>query len=222
MAQIIIFTFLFQHVFRVRLTADESGATSFAVFFLTAFFPWLMVSDALERASSSLVRNSVLVTKVLFPCELLPVSSVIVAHIINGIGLLLLIFYLAWIGKLAPSWLLLPVLLGLQLVFTLGLCYFLAALVVFIRDLQEALRILLNVWFYATPVLYPASYLPEGLRFWLSLNPLTPLVDAYRACLLGLVFPWRPLIILAVFAFASYTIGSWFFHRSKRAFADVL
>lgn len=220
--QIVIFYFLFQYLFRVRLMEGECGTSSFLLFFLSAFFPWLMISDALERSSQSLVRNSSLVTKVVFPCELLPMSSVIVSHLLNGLGFLLLIFYLLSQGKVASAWLLLPLVVGLQMLFTLGLSYLLAALVVFVRDIQEVFRIFLNLWFYATPILYPASSLPESLRFWLSLNPLTPLVDAYRACLLRLAYPWRSLIVLALWASITYGVGSWFFHRSKRAFADVL
>ena len=221
-AQMLIFSFLFQFVFRVRLVASDAGTSSFTLFFLTAFFPWLMFADALDRASQSLLRHSALVTKVVFPCELLPMSSVLVSFILNGIGFTMLIFYVAYRGQVAPSWLLVPFLVALEFLFTLGLAYGLASLVVFVRDIQEGLRILLNIWFYATPVLYPLSFLPEGLMPWMALNPLSFFIDAYRACLLRHTVPWKSLIILVAAAFISYTLGSWFFHRSKRAFADVL
>lgn len=221
-AQIVIFAFLFQYVFRVRLSEAESGTKSFLLFFLTAFFPWTMVSDAVDRASQSLVRNSILVTKVVFPCELLPMSALLVSFLVNGIGFLFLLLYLVFQGHADFPWLFLPALIILQGLFALGLSYLVAALVVFIRDLEEALRIFLNLWFYATPILYPASFLPESLRFWISLNPLSPLMDAYRACLLRHELPWAQLFVLAILAITSYMLGSWFFHRSKRAFADVL
>uniref|UniRef100_A0A832A291 Transport permease protein n=1 Tax=Desulfacinum infernum TaxID=35837 RepID=A0A832A291_9BACT len=221
-AQMLIFSFLFQFVFRVRLVESDVGTSSFTLFFLTAFFPWLMFADALDRASQSLLRHSALVTKVVFPCELLPMSSVLVSFILNGIGFTMVIFYVAYRGQVAPSWLFVPFLVVLEFLFTLGLAYVLASLVVFVRDIQEGLRIFLNIWFYATPILYPASFLPESLTPWLALNPLTFFIDAYRACLLCHTVPWKSLIILGMAALVSYTLGSWFFHRSKRAFADVL
>ncbi|WP_448384526.1 ABC transporter permease [Desulfosoma sp.] len=221
-AQMLIFSFLFQFVFRVRLVESDVGTSSFTLFFLTAFFPWLMFADALDRASQSLLRHSALVTKVVFPCELLPMSSVLVSFILNGIGFTMVIFYVAYRGHVALSWLFVPFLVALEFLFTLGLAYGLASLVVFLRDIQEALRIFLNIWFYATPILYPASFLPQGLTPWMALNPLTFFVDAYRACLLRHTVPWNAVIVLVMAALMSYTLGSWFFHRSKRAFADVL
>jgi len=221
-AQMLIFSFLFQFVFRVRLVESDVGTSSFTLFFLTAFFPWLMFADALDRSSQSLLRHSALVTKVVFPCELLPISSVLVSFILNGIGFAMVMGYVAYRGQAALSWLFVPFLVAFEFFFTLGLAYVLASLVVFVRDIQEGLRILLNIWFYATPVLYPASFLPENLTPWMALNPLTFFIDAYRACLLRHTIPWDTLIILVTAALISYTLGSWFFHRSKRAFADVL
>ncbi len=222
LATIFVFSLVFTYVFRVSLNLETDGTASFTVFFLAGYFPWLMLSDALSRGAGSIVGNSTLVTKVIFPVDLLPLSAVLSSFLTHGVGFCLYLFYLALIGKLSASWLMLPVLLFLHGLFCCGLSFLISALVVFIRDVQQALNLLLMVWFYASPVLYPLNFVPEPVRQWIWLNPMSSLIVPFREALLRGTVPWKFVMGFACVAFVSYALGTWFFMRSRRAFADVL
>lgn len=222
LAQIGTFILLFHFIFRIQLEESNAGTSQFILYFLTGYFPWLLFSDALDRASLCLPRNRVLVSKVVFSSEVLPLSAVITAFVLNLVGFLLVLFYLAAHGKAHGLWAALLPLLVLQFLFTLGLAYFLATLVVFVPDCQEALRIVLNIWFYATPVLYPLSTLPKSLLSFVQINPMTHFVMAYRTIILTPPLSFRGWATLALLAVSSYLFGSRFFQRSKGAVADVL
>ncbi len=222
LATILVYSLIFTYVFRVSLNPNTDGTASFTVFFLAGYFPWLMLSDALSRAAGSIVGNSALVTKVIFPVDLLPLSSVFCSFLTHSVGFGLYLGYLAFIGKMTTAWLILPVFFLLHGLFCIGLSLLVSALVVFIRDIQQALGLILMIWFYTTPILYPSSFVPESFRNWIWLNPMTSLIVLYREALLQGLFPWKLVMGFAAAAFVTYSVGSWFFMRSKRAFADVL
>jgi len=159
---------------------------------------------------------------VVFPVELLPVSTVTATFLINSVGFLLFLVYLAFTGYAAPAWLLIPVAVFIEMVFVLGLAFFLSALCVFIRDIGELLNVVIMVWFFGTPVIYPLSLVPERFAFLYSLNPMVEFVDFYRNLVLMHMVDMRALVYLCAYAVISYGIGTWFFLRSKNAFGDVL
>lgn len=222
LASILVYAFIFAAVFRVRLDPASSGTDSFTVYFLAGYFPWLIFSDTTARSASSVVGNAGLVTKVIFPVELLPLSSALSAFVTHGVGLLLYLVFLLWKGYASVYWLLLPLFLSLQFLLCCGMGLLVAALVVFVRDVQHSLGVLLMVWFYATPVLYPLSFVPESIRPWMWVNPMTYSVQCFRDALLSHTFRWEIFSGLALSALVLYSVGVWFFTRSKRAFADVL
>lgn len=221
-AMILVYLFIFSVVLRIPIKPSETGTDSFAIFFFSGFFPWLILSESLTRSVGVLLQNAVLITKVVFPVELLPAGSVISAAIINGIGFLLFLLFLIPAGHLHPSWLLLPILIPVFLLFVWGLSTFLAAICVFVRDIRDILTILLMIWFYATPVVYPASMLPDFLRPVIELNPMGIFVHLFRDALL--IHRFDPLLLFEaiLFAVGAYGLGSWFFMRAKPAFGDVL
>ena len=131
----------------------------------------------------------------------------------------------AWTGEL--SWRGLPLLLvaiPLQVALTLGVGWLLAAIHVFFRDVAQILGMGLTAWFYLTPIVYPASFVPERLRPWVELNPLTGLVGLYRAALLAdSPLPSRiALASLALFACGFFAFGGWVFRRLKASFVDEI
>ncbi len=222
LATIAVYTFIFSILMRIQITREETGTDSFLLYFLAGFFPWLIFSDGLTRASGSLLDNASLITKVVFPVELLPFSGVLTSVTINGIGLLFFAVILVFHGYLTLSWFFLfPVIIA-QVVFTWGLANLLAGLSVFIRDTREFLNVLLLVWFFSTPVIYPLSMVPESIRPVLSLNPMAMAVGAYRQVFLLNEIPIGNLGYLTGLAVCCYLAGSWFFTRAKPAFADVL
>ncbi len=222
LSKILAYFFVFSLVLRVTVTIEETGTDKFVIFFLCGFFPWTMFAESLGKAVRILITESRIITKVVFPVELLPVSVVISNFIINGIGFGLFLVYLGFNGYFNPTWFLIPLFLIFELLFVLGLSFFLSAMCVFIRDLGELFNIVIMLWFFGTPVIYPASRVPESMAFILNLNPMASVVDVFRDSILMGRVDMHSLIILAVFSLVSYCIGAWFFIRSKAAFGDVL
>ena len=222
LATIIVYTFLFSVVVRIPITAEETGTDIFLIYFLSGLFPWLMFSDGIARATMSLLGNANLITKVVFPVELLPTSSFLAGAVINGIGLFMFLGFLVVTGHGDLAWIVLPGLIALQLIFTWGLALLVSALTVFITDMQELIGIVLMVWFYGTPILYPLSLLPDWLRPALQFNPAALIVISYRDVLLLNVIHPASLVILLLYAVGMYLVGAIFFMRAKPAFGDVL
>lgn len=221
-ANIAVYIFLFSLVLRIRVTIQETGTDSFVIFFLSGIFPWLMFSEGLSRSVACLVENANLITKVVFPIELLPLSTILATSIVQGIGLLFFLLYLIPAGFFHVTWVLLLFLIPAQVIFAWGLANFFAAACVFLRDIREIIGILLLLWFYATPVIYPLSMVPQALRPIFGVNPMGAFVSLYRDILLLHQLHWHLLMLSGFFSLLSYVLGAWFFMRAKPAFGDVL
>lgn len=221
-ATICVYMFLFSIIIRIPLSAEENGTDSFLIFFLAGLFLWLILADSIGRSLDCLIGNATLITKVVFPVDLLPTSALLSSLIINGIGLLLYLLFI-WIqGYLAFSWIWLLLLIPGHIMFTWGLSLLLASLSVFIRDVKELMGIVLTVWFYGSPILYPLSFVPDRFRDILLLNPMTLLIQAYRQALISHEVNVAYVAGFCSVAAASYVLGAYFFNRTKHAFADVL
>ncbi|MBF0200707.1 MAG: ABC transporter permease [Desulfamplus sp.] len=222
LATIVAYFFVFSLVMRISVTVEETGTDRFVIFFLCGFFPWVMFAESLNKSVGSLIAQSSLITKVLFPVELIPLSTLISAFITNAMGFGLFLIYIALDGYLHISWLWVPVLLLIEMLFALGLCLFLSAICVFIRDTAELLSVVTMLWFFATPIIYPFSMVPESMKFFFKMNPVALMVENFRdVLLLHTPDPWMISITMVV-AMMSFACGSWFFSRSKVAFGDVL
>jgi lipopolysaccharide transport system permease protein len=222
LATIVVYFFVFSVVMRVQVRVEETGTDNFAIFFLSGLFPWLFFAESLSRSVGSLVDNASLITRVVFPVELLPMSTVAAAFIVNGLGMALFLGYLAVGGYGHITWFLLLLLIPMEMAFTLGMVFFVTAACVFLRDVRELLGIVLMVWFFGTPILYPVSLVPDFLRPLFQLNPMTFFVGLCREALLLHTISWVPLAVAGLLAAISYGIGAWFFMRAKPAFGDVL
>ena len=222
LATIITYWFIFSIVLRVNVGRDETGTDNFAVYFLTGFFPWFMFAESLSRSTVSLLENAQLITKVVFPVGLIPASVVLSAFIVNGIGMGCFLLFLAGLGYFHALWLCLPFLIVAQVFFTWGLCNFLAALCVFIRDIKELLVIILMVWFYFTPIVYPISLLPSSFQTLMKFNPMWNFIALYRQMLLQHHIEWSTVAVVCVLTILTYAGGTWFFMRAQSAFGDVL
>lgn len=222
LATIVTYLFIFSIVLRVQVSAAETGTDNFTIYFLSGFFPWFMFAESLSRSVVVLIENANLITKVYFPVELLPVGVVVSSFIINGIGYLCFLAVLVVLGFAGISWGWLLVFFFLQALFTWGLANLLSALCVFIRDMKEILAILLMVWFYATPIVYPASLLPETFRPAMRCNPMWGFVELYRDVLLKQQADIGQVAYMGAVSILVYALGTWFFMRAKNAFGDVL
>lgn len=220
---ILVFMFIFSTVLRIRVSEFETGTDSFFIYFLSGYFPWLIFSESLNRSVNILIENANLITKVSFPVELLPAGTVISSFLINGIGMVLFYGYLILTGYLEITWILVPlVIIPLHILFISGISYILAALCVFIRDMRDILGLILMVWFYATPIIYPVSMVPESFSAIINLNPMVWFLELYRGATLMHQIAWFPLLQVAVLSILTYSLGAWFFMRARPAFGDVL
>lgn len=216
-----LYTFIFSVILKVRFSAGGHGG--FALNLMCGLLPWLAFSETLIRATSVIPSNQNLVKKVVFPLEVLPASLVASALVSQLIGMGVLLIAVAAMGGLKVTMVWLPVLLVIQMAFTLGISWMLASLGVFIRDISQAISLVLNVWMYLTPIVYPASMVPERFSWALAVNPLAFLVEAYRSVILEGVAP-HPigLVVYLGLSMLLMMLGYAWFTRTKRAFADVL
>jgi ABC-type polysaccharide/polyol phosphate export permease len=220
---LVSYTFVFSVIFGVRPHAD-AGTTSFPLLLFCSILPWLFFQDALQRSSTVILDNANLVTKTLFPSEILPLVvllSSFVNHLIGFAILLCIIFFV--LGKVSLFILLVPAYLFLLMLFTLGLSWFVSSLNVFVRDVSQILSVILTFWFWFTPIFYSLDRFPPKLLFLVRLNPLAHVVTGYRDCLLRMQMPdLNILAILALASLAVFTAGGLFFRKTKREFVDVL
>jgi len=222
LATIIAYFFIFSIILRISITPEETGTGRFSIFFLCGFFPWNLLADSLSKAVGVLVAEASIITKVVFPVELLPVSIVISTLVVNSIGFFIFLVYLSFAGYMHLYWLLIPVALMLEAFFIMGIAFFVSALCVFFRDIGELLGIIILLWFFGTPVIYPSSMAPSRLEWFYDLNPMVAYVGFIRKVILQHTFDHQSFLIMCICAMISYMLGTWFFMRSKGAFGDVL
>jgi len=215
----IMFTLLFG-----RLAHMPSDGIPYPIFCYCALVPWTYFSGVLGLASVSLTANSSLVEKVYFPRVLLPAGTALAGLIDFAIGSLLLVV-LMFYYHVRPTWALLfsPLVILMMVMLTTGVSMLMAAVNVRYRDVKYVLPFLIQIWMFATPIIYPVAMIPVHLRGILSLNPCWGMVNGFRACL----FPGQPVDLTllgmsAVMTIALFIGGAYYFHRCERSFADVI
>ncbi len=209
-------------VFTVILPGRHSPTIEpYLLFFFCGILPWTWFQSSIAESAGVLLAGGNLIKKVLFPAEVLPVVTVFanLAHFLLGLPALLLC--LAYYGRLAPSLLLLPLPLLVQLVMTVGLALLVSALTVHFRDIQSILTHLLHLWFFASPVLYFYGDLTGWVRQLLRFNPMTHLLVSYQQILFhGSFDHWRGLAASFVVALALFGSGSFLFDRLRDTLAE--
>lgn len=200
-----------------------SDGVPYPIFVYAALLPWMFFANSVTNSSQSLVGSSNLISKVYFPRLIIPLSAIgscLVDFIVaSSILLLMMIYYgIGWSANL----LLAPILTFGTMLAALGVGTLLSALTAAYRDFRYVVPFLVQVWMFATPVVYPSSIVPEAWRWVIYLNPLTGLIDGFRSCFLGL--PLAPGAIAASFAvsIALFALGVAYFERVERRFADII
>ncbi|PMB12369.1 ABC transporter permease [Fischerella thermalis CCMEE 5282] len=227
LSQLLIYTYVFSIVLKVKLSlkgVPENNFT-FGLWLFAGLLPWIAFSSGLIQAANSVVAQPNLVKKVVFPLALLPLVPTLSTFIESSFGLMALIFFVAVSTHTLHSTLaLLPFIWLTQLLLTAGLGYLMAGLTVFLRDIPQTLGVILNIWLYLTPILYPAKAIPEEWRnlvFWL--NPMTAIAEVYRdLVLVGEVKHWGEWVVTTVISAIVFCIGFSVYKRLRPAFADVL
>ncbi|MEQ8952878.1 MAG: ABC transporter permease [Gammaproteobacteria bacterium] len=218
---IIIYSFVFSYIFGLR-AVTEFGEAQFVVFMMVGYLPWFAFADAIGKSTGLLLEKAPLITKVMFPVQILPVVGTVVPYLTHAIGFGILLLYLATQGYLSWLWLLLIPVFFLQFLFTMGLVALLSALCVFLRDLQQIVALAITIWFFLTPIIYPFSMVPESYQAIYLFNPMHSFVNLYREIVLLGEFSWINLEIVVTVSVISYLFGGWLFMRIKHAFGDVL
>ena len=214
---------IFSLVFTRIVPVDTSGVP-YILFSYTAVVPWTLLSSAITDMAMSLVSNMNLVGKIYFPREALPIATLLARLVDFGISFILLIilviFYRLPISPLGLLYL--PLILLIQLALILGLGIGAAAMNVFYRDVDPLLKLIIQIWFYASPILYPVSLVPEKWRTLYFLNPMAGIIAAYRDVLIYNRVPGDYLLPAAIVSLVILVGGYWFFKRVEFQFADII
>jgi lipopolysaccharide transport system permease protein len=218
-----IFTFVFAKIFGARFGAGGS-AWEFALYLFCGLLPWTAFSESVQTSTQTIVSHANLVKRVVFPLELLPASHVLASFMSQMFGTVALLIAIIIIqGKPHLSILWLPVVVVPQLLATLGVAWLVASLGVYLRDMVQAMSLILMAWLYLTPIIYPETVVPDRYRWLLNLNPFTPLIRSYRQIMLeGRAPDWQGLAYFTLFALVAFLFGYWWFARTRRGFADVI
>ena len=223
LAQLAIFAFVFSQVFRAGVPANYTGVT-YTAFVAVALWPWIMFSEGVQRGMAAIAGNAGLIRKVALPNQLLVYSAVIACYAIHLAGFVVVVLVLLAVGeniRLAGLPLALLLLVP-YLLFATGVALVLAALQTFLKDVEHAVGIVLNMIFYATPILYPLTFVPEAWRGALAMNPLAYFSERLREVLLI-----KPALVAgdalaALGCLAVFAAGLWVFKRLSPYFEDFL
>jgi len=218
LSMMIIFTLFFG-----RLAGIPSDGIPYPLFAYAGLLSWAFFSNALNSSGNSLVGNSSLITKVYFPRMIIPIAAVgsgLIDFVI-AFGLLVLLMLYYGIG-FSPNILMVPILTLLTALLATGIGMWMSALNVKYRDVRYALPFFIQLWMFATPIIYPSSLIPDEWRWLFRINPLTGIVEGYRSAIFGKPFDLTGLgisifITLVVLIYSAYT-----FRQMERGFADIV
>ncbi|MFN0110850.1 MAG: ABC transporter permease [Blastocatellia bacterium] len=216
----IVFTVFFSWFARI-----ESDGIPYPLFSYAALLPWTFFATSLSFAIPSLIANSHIITKIYFPREVIPLAAVLAAFldfvIAAGFFVLMIVGY-----GISPSWNLLYVLpiVTIQILFTVGVSLLLSAFTVLYRDVRHTLPLVIQIWMFVTPILYPASVVPERWRVWyFSLNPMAAIIDGYRRTVIqGQPPQLNYLLLAAAVSCLLVWAGYKYFKHLEREFADIV
>lgn len=220
LAQMLVMSFAFSVILRVP--TNSSSNIPYSVFLFVALLPWNLFANSLSSASGSLVGSASLITKVYFPRTILVISTIIAKIVDFLFAMIVLVIYMIAYHipiNLNIMWII-PIFL-IQQIFTLGLSLFFAASNLLYRDIQYLLSLILTLWLYLTPVIYPANIVPERYKIFFQLNPMAVIINAYRQTVLGGGTPnYTSLSIAFVVSLLTLLAGFSYFKSREKIFAD--
>lgn len=220
--QPVLITLIFS-VFLGILARVPTGGLPYALLIFTGLLPWNLFSSGLSSAAYSLVGNSNLITKVYFPRVLLPASAVAARLVDFAISAVIMAGLLVYYDvRLTWNLLAVPFLILLTTLLSLGLGLLVSALNVKNRDIGIALPVLLQLWMFVSPVIYPLDLVPGRFQRLYALNPLVGVIEGFRAALLGVRFNKFALAVTVAFTVASLIISAYIFRRLENDFADFV
>jgi lipopolysaccharide transport system permease protein len=217
---VVVFTIFFG-----RLAKVDAGDLPYPLFVFAGLLPWTFFSTAITNAANSVVGSERLITKIYFPRLSIPFASVGAAVVDCAIAFGLLLVLMGWYGVApASSLLLVPVIFGCFILVAAGVGTCLAALNVAYRDFRYVVPFLVQLWMFATPTIYMDTHREEeGLAgILLLVNPLSPLVAAFRAAVFGSPIDWNSLAVAACASVVLFFMGCLYFRRVEDSFSDII
>ncbi len=216
---LVVMTVVFSYLVRIN-----TGTIPYPVYLFTGLVPWTFLNAAITAGTGSLISNASLITKIKLPRAVFPVSSILVKLVDLALstvilGLLLLLFGIS-VGSMV-FWV--PFIFGVQLMMVVGVVLFLSAVNVYFRDIENILGVLMMVWMYLTPVIYPPELIPDRFVPLFNLNPMMGIINAYRNVILHNVPPPLESFGYAIVISGVLFLGGYaFFKKASRYFADVI
>ena len=217
----LLMTLVYAIVFPIIL---KSTQPHYVTFIVIAILPWTWFTTVIAQGTSTMIANGGIIKKVYFPREILPIS-VNTSGLINYlISCLIILIFLIFSG-LGLSWyiIFLPLIVLIQYILLQGIIFITSAINVYVRDAEYIINFLVMMLFYATPILYSSTLFPEKFRWILNLNPMTTIIESYRAIFYYQTFPnFKMLLFVALFSIALLFVGLTIFKKLKKGFAEEL
>jgi len=214
----VVFTLFFGNLAKV-----PSEGIPYPLFSFAALIPWTLFSEGLTRSTTSMVSNAGIMTKVYFPRLIMPIAGILSPLVDFCIAFIILIFMMAYYGFVPTiAIVLLPAFILLAILTSLAVGLWFSALNVKYRDFQYTIPFLLQLWLFASPVVYPASMLPESWQFIYALNPMVGVIEGFRWALLGTNPPGAMILVSASVVVLLLIGGLFYFKRMEQHFADVV
>jgi len=207
-----------------KLAKVPSDGVPYPVFSFAAMLPWTYFTSALGRGSNSLVSAGGLLSKVYFPRLIIPLSAVVAGLVDYAVTTAILIPFLMFHGFFPTfTWLIgFPILTLYCVALAMGMSLLLSALNVKYRDVSYILPFFIQIWMFATPIVYPLSLIPETYRKWALLNPMAGIIEGFRSIFLGRPIAYEPLVYSTVIITVLLFVGIVYFLKTERSFADVV
>ena len=219
-----VYTFAFAFVLGAQWSPEEPGKADFALFVFSGMLFFGVFSKPFAEAPGLMVMNQTYIKQLVFPAEVLALSSVLVALFDFAVAFLVWACLFVWLRGVPPlTWLLVPVVLAPAVLLALGASWLLSSLGVFLRDLAQLVSLASTALFFLSPIVYPVSRIPEWLAPYYQLNPLVGILEASKAVLFrGGAPDWSIFALAMLVAWAAAWLGHAWFMRTKGSFADVL
>jgi lipopolysaccharide transport system permease protein len=214
----IIFT-----VFFGRLAKIPSEGIPYPLFVLAALLPWTLFAEGLTRSTNSMIADAGIMTKVYFPRLIMPISGILSPLVDFTVSISILVLMMAYYGFVPTlNVIFLPLFILLALATSLGIGLWLSALNVKYRDFQYTIPFMIQLWLFASPVVYPASLVPESVRFLYGLNPMAGVIEGFRWALLGTEIPSAMILVSVGVVVLLLVSGAFYFRRMEQYYADVV
>lgn len=218
LVQLLVYSFVFSVV--LRFPMEE---VPYSIFLFIGLLPWIYLQTSLSSSALVLVDNANLLKKVNFPREVLPYSVICSKGLdLFFSSLLLVLFLIFYKISISPTFLYIIPIFFLQVILMSGLALFLSAANLFYRDIQYVTSLLLLMWMYLSPIIYPISLVPNNFLWLYKLNPMVGIIEGYRSAIFNTPFDQAATLFSILISLIVFILGFWIFKRSEKVFADIV